>query len=213
MARNKIIRSKWWIWLVSCLLIIIGAVFLWQRSIILNYGKEGGKKPHLSIKEIKVHDIGENRISLTAKVMVSNPLLIKLNADRLQYQLFIDSTKIIQTDFVRSLSIEALDSMMLTIPMEVLRKNMVAVMNRFDRNETDSTDYTLRGKLFFRLPVAGEKTYVVNKTQRGPAFRMLQLEIRGHRHRKIWFQAHGCHHVFASRKPQSVSTYCKQRHL
>ena len=98
MARNKGIRSKWWLWLLAFLVIIIGTVIFWQRSIILNYGKEGGEKPHLSVKEIKVHDIGENQISMTAKVMVSNPLLINLNADRLQYSLFIDSTKIMETD-------------------------------------------------------------------------------------------------------------------
>lgn len=157
-------------------MIIIGTLFLWQRSIILQYGKEGGEKPHLSVKEIKVHDVGENEVSMTAKVMVSNPLLIKLDADRLQYSLFIDSTKILETDFVKPVSINALDSIMLEVPMVVLRKKLVAVMDRFDRNVTDSANYTLRAKLFFRLPVAGVKSYVVNQTQRGPAFRMLNLK-------------------------------------
>ena len=176
MAGKKIKRSKTWLWVLIPLVIIITTLILWQRSIILQYGKEGGERPHLSVKQIKVHDIGENEISMTAKVMVSNPLLIELNADRLQYQLFIDSTKIMETDFVRPVSIKALDSIMLSIPMVVLRKNLLGVLDRFDRNETDSADYTLKAKLFFRLPVAGDKTFVVNETQRGPAFRMLNLK-------------------------------------
>ena len=176
MVRNKIFRSKAWLWLIILLVIIFAALILWQRSIILNYGKEGGSKPHLSLKQVNVHDIGENHISMTAKIMVSNPLLIKLNADRLQYQLFIDSIKILETDFVKPVSIKALDSTMLIVPMVVLRKNLVAVMDRFDRNESDSADYTLKAKLFFRLPIAGEKTYVVNETRRGPAFRLLSLK-------------------------------------
>ena len=174
MARNKI-RSKVWLWAAILVVLILGVLFIWQRSIILNYGKKGGSKPHLSVKRINVHDIGEDRISMTAQIMVSNPLLIELNADKLEYELFVDSVKIMETEFVKPVTIKALDSIMLVLPIEVLRTKLIEVMDRFEKHNTDSADYTLEARLHFELPVAGEKTYVVNETRRGPAFRMLRL--------------------------------------
>jgi LEA14-like dessication related protein len=168
-------RSKAGIWFGILVVLILGVLFFWQRSIILNYGKKGGSKPHLSIKRINVHDIGDDRISMTAQIMASNPLLIELNADKLEYDFFIDSVKIMETEFVKPISIKALDSVMLVLPIEIFRKNLIEVMDRFEENDADSADYTLEARLHFELPVAGEKTYVVNETQRGPAFRMLRL--------------------------------------
>lgn len=175
MVRNQIMRSKVWLWAAVLVVLIVGVLFFWQRSIILNYGKKGGSKPHLSVKRINVHDIGEDHISMSAQMMVSNPLLIELNADKLEYELFVDSVKIMETEFVKPVTIKALDSIMLELPIKVLRKKLVAVMDHFEKHETDSADYTLQARLHFELPVAGEKTYVVNETQRGPAFRMLRL--------------------------------------
>jgi LEA14-like dessication related protein len=103
-------------------------------------------------------------------------LLIELNADKLEYELYVDSVKIMETEFVKPVRIKALDSIMLVLPIEVLRKNLTHVMERFEKHNTDSADYTLKTRLHFTLPVAGEKIYKVNETQRGPAFRMLRLQ-------------------------------------
>ena len=169
-------RSKAWLWVAIVVVLILGVLFFWQRSILLNYGKKGGSKPHLSVKRINVRDIGEDRIHMTAQLMVSNPLLIELNADKLEYELYVDSVKIMETEFVKPVRIKALDSIMLVLPIEVLRKNLTHVMERFEKHNTDSAAYTLKARLHFTLPVAGEKIYKVNETQRGPAFRMLRLQ-------------------------------------
>jgi LEA14-like dessication related protein len=66
--------------------------------------------------------------------------------------------------------------MMIVLPMEVLRDRLVEILNRFERKKTDSADYTIKGKFYFEVPVAGDKTYVVNQTRRLPAFRLLKVE-------------------------------------
>lgn len=43
--------------------------------------------------------------------------------------LFVDSTRIMETDFIKPVSIKALESVMLEVPMVILRKNLVAVMD------------------------------------------------------------------------------------
>ena len=171
----KTTKLRVWLWVMGIVIIAIAILVFWQRSIILNYGEKGGSKPHLSVKKINVHDIGEDRIHMTAQIMVSNPLLIELQAERLAYEIFVDSIKIIETDFVKPVKIKSLDSVMLMLPIEVKRRALDEVLNRFERNNSDSADYTLKAVLYFDLPVAGEKTYRVNKVQRGPAFRMLRL--------------------------------------
>lgn len=163
-------------------------LFVWQRSIFLDYGKKGGSKPHVSVKEIRVHDIGDDRIAMTAKMMVSNPLLIELNADSLAYEFFIDSIKVMESRFVKRISIKSMDSAMIVLPLDVDRSRLNAVFNRFERNNSDSADYTLKTKLYLEVPVAGEKTFVKDQTRRGPAFRPLKVRTDDRRIEKFGFK-------------------------
>jgi LEA14-like dessication related protein len=175
MAHLKPKRRKIWLWIFVFILVIITSLVLWQRDILLNYGKRGGSKPHLSIKKIFIHDIGEKRIYLTARVMVSNPLLIALDADKLQYELLVDSVKILETEWTKPIRIKPLDSMLLEVPIVLLRDRFQAVLDRFERNDSDSANYTLKARLYLKVPVAGDKTYTMNQTRRAPAFRLLKL--------------------------------------
>jgi LEA14-like dessication related protein len=175
MANQKAKRPKVWLWIVGLLIITIAAVLLWQRNILLNYGKKGGSKPHLSVKKLFIHDVGDSRIYMTARVMVSNPLLIALDADKLEYELLVDSVKILETELTKPIRIKPLDSMLLDVPIELLRDRFEQVLDRFNRHDSDSADYTLKAKLHLKVPIAGNKTYTVNQTQRAPAFRLLKL--------------------------------------
>lgn len=181
-------RSKHWLWVIAIITVTLVVIFIWQRNILFNYGKKGGSRPHVSVKEIKVNDIGEDRISMTAKLMVSNPLLIPLNADSLQYHLFVDSTKIMDSEFTKALTINALDSTMVVLPIEVDRKRLSKVFKRFADNNSDSADYTLKAKLYFDAPVAGNKIFVKNETRRGPAFRPLVLRTEHKEIEKFGFK-------------------------
>jgi LEA14-like dessication related protein len=177
MLSGEAIKSKAWLWAILLVIATFVILGLWQRSLILNYGKKGGSKPHVSVKQIIVHDIGEQRISMTGQIMVSNPLLVELKADRLQYQVFIDSIKILETEFVKPVKIKALDSIMMVLPLDLLTRPLLEILNQLEKNGTDSADYTIRSKVYFELPIVGKKTYVVNETHRAPAYRLLKLRI------------------------------------
>ena len=184
-------KSRTWLWAVIALVAVLLIVFFWQRTILRQYGKKGGSKPHLSVKEIRVQDIGEDRISMTAKLMVSNPLLIELNADSLTYELSIDSTKVMQSKFVKKLSIKSMDSAMIVLPLEVDRSRLTSVFNHFERNNSDSASYTLKTKLYLKVPIAGEKTFEKNETRRAPAFRPLKVKTENRKIEKFGFK-HSC---------------------
>ena len=175
-------RSKNWLWAFAAVALALLILFIWQKDIFLNYGKKGGSKPHISVKEIRVHDIGDDRIAMTARVMVSNPLLIQLNADSLVYALYIDSVPVMESRFVKRVSIKSLDSTMIVLPLDVDRSRLNTVFARFERNDSDSADYVLKTKLYLDVPVAGNKTFEKNETRRGPAFRPLKVKTN---HRKI----------------------------
>lgn len=181
-------NSKTWWWAIVAVAAALLTVIIWQRSILLNYGKKGGSKPHISVKEIRVHDIGDDRISMTAKMMVSNPLLIELNADSLTYELFIDSIKVMESEYVKRISIRSMDSAMITLPLDVDRSRLAAVFSRFERNDSDSASYTLKAKLYLEVPVAGEKVFEKNETRRGPAFRPLKVKTEDRKIEKFGFK-------------------------
>lgn len=178
MSGNKTIKRRAWLWAAVLVFVVLLTLFIWQRSIILDYGKEGGSRPHLSVKRIHVHDIGAERISMTTQVMVSNPLLIELKADKLEYELLVDSVMVMQTEFQKQVAIKSLDSVMLTLPIEVLRDSLAQVLDRFEKNKSDSADYILRARLYLEVPIAGDKIFSVNETRRGPAFRLLKLHTK-----------------------------------
>lgn len=175
-------RSKTWLWPIAAVIVAMVILFVWQKDILVNYGKKGGSRPHISVKEIRVHDIGDDRIAMTARVMVSNPLLIELNADSLLYALFIDSIEVMKSKFVKRVSIKSLDSAVIVLPLDVDRSRLNAVFARFERNHSDSADYVLKTKLYLDVPVAGNKTFEKNEARRGPAFRPLKVMTD---HRKI----------------------------
>lgn len=178
MPSNRSTKRMRWLIAAAILVVVLVIIFLWQRNLLLNYNQRGGSKPHLSVKQIHVHDIGADKISMTARIMVSNPLLIELRADKLEYELLIDSVLVMQTEFKRHVAIKSLDSVMLTLPIEVLRDSVVQVLDRFKKDNADSAVYTLKARLYFEVPVAGDKIYKVNEAKKGPAFRLLEVHTK-----------------------------------
>ena len=74
--------------IVLGVLLLVGlGIFLWWRSPVSKSAKKEAVArltPEISIASVNISDIDDDRIKLTSKVQLSNPLPVDINTKRLQ---------------------------------------------------------------------------------------------------------------------------------
>lgn len=166
-------RTRTWIIIVVLIALLALGFWWWKRAT--PYAAEGDKlhlKPKISVASMNVTDIDKDRIKLTSRVMLSNPLPINLSTKRLDYQVFIDSVKVIQSSYDKPINIRSGDSSVIETPMEILAKPLAEVLKYFDEKKIDSADYSVRAQVETDIPVAGEKVFNMEFSKRLPAIRL-----------------------------------------
>ena len=163
------------------LLIAAFAGWWWWRSPAAHNTRQAVTRrvvPAVSMASVNITDISENRIHLNSKVKISNPLPFDLHAQGLQYEIFIDSIRVLQDAYKKPLSIRSKDSTVIELPMELLAEPMARVLTYFDRQKTDSADYTVKTHFTVDVPVAGNRNIDLTFSRRLPALRLLKLKVK-----------------------------------
>lgn len=166
---------------VLVLIIIAVAGLLWWRSPSSSDTKKSVADrllPEVSMASVNITGISENRISLNSKVKIKNPLPVDLHADGLKYEIYIDSIRVLQDDYKKPLSIRSKDSSVIELPMELLAEPMARVLTYFDRQKTDSADYTVKTNFTVDVPIAGNRNINLQFSKRLPALRMPKLKVK-----------------------------------
>jgi LEA14-like dessication related protein len=157
-------------------IVILGAITVW---IIFSEKESWGRynpKPSLSIAAVSIKDIDEDKIKMTTKVVLNNPLPVDLKSNNLKYNICINGTKIMETAFDKPITISSTDSSSVEVPMEVPLEQLMSVLKTIDKKNADSADYTLNAWLELDLPVAGKRTFHFDHTMRLPAVQMPKIE-------------------------------------
>ncbi|QRR00618.1 NDR1/HIN1-like protein [Dyadobacter sandarakinus] len=170
-------------WLIILLVLLAAAAVLWlwwrgQHPGPVKQEVTEALTPDLSLANLSITDIDDDRIKLTSKVTVHNRLPMQLSAKQVDYQIYIDSVKIIEDVYQKPLVLKSGDSTTLTIPMQVLKHNLVGLLKHFDKAKTDSADYGLRASFETDVPVAGEKLIKLHLTKKLPAIRIPKIDIK-----------------------------------
>ena len=166
---------------VLVLIIIAVAGLLWWRSPSSSDTKKSVADrllPEVSMASVNITGISENRISLNSKVKIKNPLPVDLHADGLKYEIYIDSIRVLQDDYKKPLSIRSKDSSVIELPMELLAEPMARVLTYFDRQKTDSADYTVKTNFTVDVPIAGNRNINLQFSKRLPALRLPKLKVK-----------------------------------
>lgn len=170
-------RRKWLI-VLAIVALLAAAFWLWWRSPNSAIKQEAEKlKPELQVASLNITDIDEDKISATSKIILTNNLPVEVNTNRLDYAIYIDSAKVIEDSYSKPITIRSKDTTAINLPMEIMFRKMTAVLKRFENNEIDSADYSIRASFQVDVPIAGERNFTLDFSKRLPALRLLKAKM------------------------------------
>ncbi|WP_221392778.1 LEA type 2 family protein [Dyadobacter sp. NIV53] len=171
--------NKWLILII--ILLISGLGFWWWKSPSSIHAKEETAEklmPGIGFASLQITDVDDKRIKLQSKVVINNPLPIKINTKRLDYTIYIDSVKVIEDAYEKPVSIHSSDSSTIELPMELLAKPMARILKYFDDNKIDSAIYSMKTTFEVDVPIANERIVTLNVSKKLPAMRIPEFKIK-----------------------------------
>lgn len=170
--------GKKWLIALAIVAFLVAGFWIWWRAPHSAIKKEAQHlKPGLSVASFDITDIGEDKISATSKVTLTNNLPIEVKTSRLDYVIYIDSAKVIEDSYSKPITIRSSDTTIISLPMEILFRKMGAVLKRFDDKKIDSADYTVKATFQADVPIAGERNFTMHFSKRLPALRLLKPSL------------------------------------
>ena len=134
-------------------------------------------KPSISVAALSIKEINENSIDADARLLISNPLPLDVVTNRLEYQVSINGTAIMQNSQAEPVTIRSDTNTFVELPVKILSKKLVAVLDRISKEEADSADYTISARFYLNLPIAGTTVLDFTETKKLPALRMPGIRI------------------------------------
>jgi LEA14-like dessication related protein len=163
--------------LLTLLVVVLAATIWWKHS-----GKETVKQevkelaPEIHVSKMNITDIDPEEIHLMSETVIENHLPADLNIDSLQYTVFVDSTKLVESTYPKPLIIKKSDSASIKLPVTIKMKKFKSLMDAFDKDDRDSADYTINAKFKIKVPVAGKRDFTLHFTKRLPAIRAIEVK-------------------------------------
>lgn len=173
--------SRKWLVIITVVLIAgLGVWWWWQSPSSSPAKKEAAERltPNISIGSVNISDIDAERIKLKSKVTLTNPLPVDINTNKLSYEIFINSIRVIQDSYNKPIRIRSSDSTVIELPMELLAKPMARVLKYFDDEKVDSADYAMKATFTVDVPVGDEKDFTLNFSKRLPALRLPKMKVK-----------------------------------
>lgn len=172
--------NKWIIILALFVIAGIGAWIWWKSPSSGTIKKEAAEHltPTVNVASLNITDIDDQRVKLESKLIINNPLPVDINTKKLQYEIFIDSIKVIEDSYAKPIRIRSSDSSTIELPLELLAKPMERILKYFNENKIDSADYSIKASFEVDVPIAGERKFTMNMTKRLPAFRIPKIKVK-----------------------------------
>jgi LEA14-like dessication related protein len=152
------------------IVVILGAAIWWFKGSRSEnrYGSLGPvlKLANFNVKEMTLEDIvGEFAVHL------SNTLPVTLRSDSLHYELLIDSIRVMEESYPKSIEIKKNESLTITLPVKLKYAKLKKAVSRSDQRGKDSADYTFISRVETKVPILGQRQF---KTQFSKRLPMLQ---------------------------------------
>ncbi len=159
-----------WIIILLLLIIVILVWWFWPSSSL----KKGVSQvsPEVDVTAVNIYDIGDDRIKLSTQIILKNPLPLEITTNKLAYEVYIDSVKVVQSSYSKPIKIGSSSEETIEVPMEILAGPLKQVLDKFEKENQDSADYTMKSSFEVDVPIAGQRKFKMNITRRLPAFRI-----------------------------------------
>lgn len=168
-------------WIILAAVVVLAGIgiWFWQSSSSENMGGKIAEKvaPEMEVVSFDISNINKDQIDATSKVRLTNPLPVEIKTNRIDYEIFIDSIRVIKDAYNKPVRIASSDSTEIELPMKILADPMKEVLEYFDKNNIDSADYAMNITFQVDVPVAGEEEFDIDLSKRMPAIRIPEVEI------------------------------------
>lgn len=133
--------------------------------------------PEMEVVAVDISNIDDESIDATSRIRLKNPFPAEINTNRINYEIYIDSIKVIEGAYNRPVEIASSDSTLIEIPMEILADPMKRVLDYFEKYEIDSAEYTMNITYEVDVPIAGENDFDMEFSKKLPAIHLPEVEI------------------------------------
>ncbi len=167
-------------WILLAVVVILAGIGIWWWQSSSSEGDGGiaeNLTPEIEVISTTVSNITGDRIEATSEIQINNPFPVEMNTQRIDYEIFIDSLKVIEDAYDEPVRIASEDSTIIEVPMEILADQMEKVFYYFEEHQVDSAQYILKVNFQVDVPIAGETEFSMDIERTLPAFRLMDVEL------------------------------------
>ena len=174
--------KKGWIIALALLLLGGGGAFVWYNRLKSEAAAGKGPydntlKPRLEMSNMSITNIDDQKVDMTVRMLIDNPLPVGFKAKRLTYKVLMANTPIVEDAYAKAISINSGDSTYVTLPMKLLLNKLATVLKTLDKKGIDSTTYTVRSTFDLDVPILGERTFTSTITKRLPTLYIPEVKV------------------------------------
>ena len=136
-----------------------------------------GLKPRIEFAISKITHITDDKMDMSMKLLIHNPLPVGITAKNFSYTVDLDSVRIIESDYADRLEIKANDSTVVDLPTRINIKKLAEVSKNKGDAGADSADYQFTAALNLEKPFLGKDTVHFNIDKRLPLIRLPKVEM------------------------------------
>ncbi len=169
--------------LAGCLSLILLLVLLVGGVVAYRWYKATEGNPLTAFKEPKVElygffikNVNFERTVADVQLMVENTSPLNLDADSVQYQVYIEGTEVTRGSYTQPIRLKANDTTMLTLPVTLDNQRLLRTLRSLE-GQRDSVDYTLKAKVYADLPLLKGKPVNLQFTRRMPLYIIPELKF------------------------------------
>lgn len=174
-----------WLLIVGVIILVGAGIWIWQAADVETGSSSPsvgaqiaeGLLPELDVVNLDISSISGERIEAVAQAELSNPFPVDISTNRIDYEIFIDSIKVIEDAYEEPLKISPEGSADIELPMEILKDPITRVMDYFSRNQVDSAHYSINLNIQLDVPIAGEEEFNIELSDTMPAFQLTDIEL------------------------------------
>ena len=183
--------------LAGCLSLVLLVVLLGGGILAYRWYKATEGKPLSAFREPKVDlygffikSVNFQRTVADVQILVENTSPIGLDADSLQYEVYIEGTEVTRGSYNQPIRLKASDTTLITLPVTIDNQRLLRILRDLE-GERDSADYTLKAKVFTDLPLLKDKPLQIKFTRKMPVYIIPELKMLEEQLRKFSYRAKG----------------------
>jgi LEA14-like dessication related protein len=159
----------------GCLSLVLLVVLLVGGFLAYRWYKATNGNPLAAFKEPKVDlygffikSVNFQRTVADVQILIENTSPVGLDADSLQYEVYIEGTEVTRGSYNRPIHLKASDTTLLTLPVTLDNQRLLRTLRALE-GQRDSVDYTLKAKVFTDLPLLKDKPLQIKFTAGCPS--------------------------------------------